>query len=172
MAHQAVIRWEELAPACPVPRDRAYVHNFTAPERPRLLTLRAGQASALKRDAEELASLLRRSLPAVVEDREFLRRRDETMKKYAGQERKLLDDFRADLARDGFALAEISGENAKRLEVFPVFGKEPVPMDRWRDLAAEKKLPREQVEAKEARYLEHRREFAQVLRNDRAIARG
>ncbi len=161
----------ELAPACPVPRDRAFVHNFADPNRPRLLTLRAGQASALKRDAEELVALLRRSLPAVVEDREFLRRRDETMKKFAGQERKLLDDFRAVLARDGFALAEISGENAKRLEVFPVFEEKPVPMDRWREMAGEKDYSREQVETKEARFLEHRRELAQVLRLDRALAR-
>jgi len=162
---------KELAPACPVPRDRAFVHNFTDPNRPRLLTLRAGQASALKRDAGELVALLRRSLPAVVEDREFLRRRDETMKKFAAQERKLLDDFRAELARDGFALAEISGENAKRLEVFPVFGEEPVPMDRWREMAGEKEYSKEQVETKEARFLEHRRELAQVLRRDRALAR-
>jgi ATP-dependent Lon protease len=162
---------KELAPACPVPRDRAYVHHFAEPNRPRLLTLRAGQASAFKRDAGELVSLLRRSLPAVVEDREFLRRRDETMKKFAIQERKLLDDFRAELARDGFALAEISGENVKRLEVFPVFGEEPVPMDRWREMAAEKDYSKEQVETKEARFLEHRRELAQVLRRDRALAR-
>ena len=161
----------ELAPACPVPRDRAFVHNFADPNRPRLLTLRAGQGSALRREAEELVAMLRRSLPAVVEDREFLRRRDETMKRFAAQERKLLDDFRAELARDGFALAEISGENSKRLEIFPVLGDEPVPMDQWREAAPGKDFSKEQIETKEARYLEHRRELAQVLRRDRALAR-
>jgi len=162
---------EELAPACPVPRDRAYVHNFADPNQPRLLTLRAGQAAALKRDAGELVALLRRTLPAVVEDREFLRRRDETMKTFAGQERSLLDEFRAVLAKDGFALVEISGENVKRLDVFPVLGEEPLPMDRWREEAGRKSLPKEEMEAKEARFLEHRRELAQVLRRDRALAR-
>jgi lon-related putative ATP-dependent protease len=162
---------KELAPACPVPRDRAFVHNFAEPNRPRLLTLQAGKASAFKRDAEDLTALLRRTLPAVVEDREFLRRRDELMKKYAGEEHKLLDSLRAELAGDGFALAEISGERMKRLEVLPVFGEEPVPMDRWRELAAQKKVPKEEAEAKEARFLEHRRELAQILRRDRELAR-
>ncbi len=162
---------KELAPACPVPRDRAFVHNFGEPNRPRLLTLQAGKASAFKRDAEDLTALLRRTLPAVVEDREFLRRRDELMKKYAGAEHKLLDSLRAELKRDGFALAEISGERMKRLEVLPVFGEEPVPMDRWHELASQKQVPKEEAEAKEARFLEHRRELAQILRRDRELAR-
>jgi lon-related putative ATP-dependent protease len=162
---------KELAPACPVPRDRAFVHNFADAGRPRLLTLPAGKASALKRDVDELISLLKRTLPAVVEDREFLRRRDEIMKRYAGEERGLLDALRADLARDGFALVEISAERAKRLDVVPLVGDEAVPMDRWRETAAAKKVPKEETDAKEARFLEHRRELAQVLRRDRELAR-
>jgi lon-related putative ATP-dependent protease len=162
---------KELAPSCPVPRDRAYVHNFPEPHRPRLLTLAAGRASDLRREMDELVTLLRRALPEVVEDREFLRRRDEIMKKYAGQEQRLLDEFRKRLLADGFALAEISGERSKRLEVFPVFGEEPVPLDRYREMAREKRVPAAEVEAKEARFLEHRRELAQVLRRDRELAR-
>jgi lon-related putative ATP-dependent protease len=162
---------KELAPACPVPRDRAFVHNFADAGRPRLLTLPAGRASALKREMDDLIALLRRTLPAVVEDREFLRRRDDIMKRYAAEEKGLLDALRAELTRDGFALVEISAERAKRLDVVPMLGDEAVPMDRWRDLAAAKKVPKEEADAKETRFLEHRRELAQVLRRDRDLAR-
>ncbi|MCK6479402.1 MAG: AAA family ATPase [Planctomycetes bacterium] len=162
---------KELAPSCPVPRDRAYVHNFAAPERPRLLTLHAGRASELRRDLEELGALLRRILPASLEDREFHRRRDEILRRAAAEEKRLLEEFRAPLAAAGFALLEISGEGVKRLEIHPLVDGEPVPPDRWRDLAAEGRIPREAFEAGEAKLLELRRELAQVLRRDREIAR-
>ena len=162
---------KQLAPSCPVPRDRAYVHNFGDMNRPRLLTLVAGRASALKKDVEDLVGIVRRTLPASVEDREFLRRRDEIMKRYAVQESKLLDGFRSQISKDGFALVEIAGEQMKRLEIFFVVEADAVPLDRYKELAAEGKVPKETVEEREARFLEHRRELAQILRQDRVLAR-
>jgi lon-related putative ATP-dependent protease len=161
----------ELAPSCPVPRDRVFVHNFTAPDRPRLLTFPAGTAAAFRRDMEELVALLRKTLPASIEDREFLRRRDEIGKRYGAREAELVDALRRQVAPDGFALAEIAGEQMKRLEVVPVVDGQPVPMDRLQEMAAQGKFPKDQAEAKEAKLLEYRRELAQVLREDRALAR-
>ncbi len=160
-----------LSPSCPVPRDRAFVHNFADPQRPRLLSLAPGRASDLRRDADDLVALLRRTLPAALEDREFHRRRDAILKRYAGQEQEILASLRAQLARDGFALVEIAGERMKRLEILPVLEGEPVPADRFRALAEEGKIPREEFEAREAKLLEYRRELAQVLRRDRELGR-
>ena len=164
---------KELAPSCPIPRDRAFVHNFAAPDRPRLLTLPAGRASALRRDVDELVALIRRVLPASVEDREFHRRRDEVLKRAGDEERRLFDALRADLAKEGFALVESagSGEGTKRLEVLPLLEGEPIDPERLRRLSETGELPAADAEAKEARLLEHRRELAQILRRDRALGR-
>ena len=162
---------KELAPTCPVPRDRAYVHNFAAPDRPRLLTLAAGRASALRKDAEELVAHMKRILPAVLEDREFHRRRDDIVKRYGAEEQKLLSGLREQLAGEGFALVEIAGEGVKRLEIFPLVEGEAVPPDRWRTMAEGGKIPKEDLEAREARLLEFRRELSQVLRRDREMGR-
>ncbi|HEU4395783.1 MAG TPA: AAA family ATPase [Planctomycetota bacterium] len=164
---------KELAPSCPIPRDRAFVHNFAAPDRPRLLTLPAGRASALRRDVDDLVALIRRVLPASVEDREFHRRRDEVLKRAGDEERRLFDALRADLAKEGFALVESAGaaEGTKRLEVLPLLEGQPVDPERLRQLSETGELPPGDAEAKEARLLEHRRELAQILRRDRALGR-
>jgi len=161
----------ELAPSCPIPRDRAYVHNFAAPDRPRLLTLPAGRASALRREVDELVALLRRTLPASVEDREFHRRRDEILKRAGDEERRLFDALRATLAKAEFALVGSAGDGAKRLEISPLHGGEPVPPERLRQLVESGEMPAADLEAREARLAEHRRELAQVLRRDRALGR-
>lgn len=161
----------ELAPTCPVPRDRAYVHNFADANRPRLLTLAAGRASALARDIAEFTAFLRRALPGVLEDREFHRRRDDILKRSAREENDLLGGLRARLGEEGFALVEIESEGMKRLEIFPVLEGKPVPMDRYRALAAEGKIPEAEFQEREAEFLEFRRDLAQVLRRHRELAR-
>jgi ATP-dependent Lon protease len=161
----------ELAPSCPVPRDRAFVHRFSDPQRPRLLTLAAGRASVLRKDMEQLVELLHKLLPDLMEDREFHRRRDEILRSFSAREEALFADFRKEIGSEGFALVEIAGENLKRLEILPLFGSEPVPMDQFRQLVNEGKVPKKELEIKEAQYLEARRELAQVLRKTRALAR-
>jgi len=160
-----------LAPACPVPRDRAYVHCFREPLKPRLLTLPAGKATDLRTEMVEFVALLRRTIPALLEDREFLRRRDEITRRFGEEEQGHLDAFRRRLDADGFALVELEIGALKRPDIFPVFEGKPIPPDQAAALVEEGKIPRAEAEAKDAKFREHRRELAALLRTARELAR-
>src|SRR6202022_6008 len=47
--------------------DRCYVNNFKSPDRPRLLTLARGQATAFRKEVESGIEFLRRRIPQVFE---------------------------------------------------------------------------------------------------------
>src|SRR3990172_4004743 len=53
---------EQTRLACPVARDRCYVHNFAQPDRPRLLTLYRGQGKPFQHRMDELADFIRDDL--------------------------------------------------------------------------------------------------------------
>ena len=53
---------DELLPACRLENDHCYVHDFNAPDRPRLLVLPPGQGRALRKRVRELAKFVRESL--------------------------------------------------------------------------------------------------------------
>ena len=55
---------EEMAPACSIGQDHAYVHDFKALDRPRLVVLPAGGGRAFKRHVRELARFVREDLEA------------------------------------------------------------------------------------------------------------
>ena len=72
-----------LAPTLPVPPDRAYAQRFDQPDRPRLLTLEPGTAPRLAAELDELRDALTRRIPALLEDRDLERRREEVGRRYA-----------------------------------------------------------------------------------------
>ena len=45
---------EDVSPGCPLTDDRCYVHNFTKPGRPRLITLPRGQGRAFRQSVDRL----------------------------------------------------------------------------------------------------------------------
>ncbi len=64
----------EQAPRAPVPSDWCYVHDFSAPQRPRRLELPAGAGVRLQRDMEALVEELRAAVPAAFESEEYRNR--------------------------------------------------------------------------------------------------
>jgi len=53
---------DELMPACRLESDQCYVHDFNAPDRPRLLVLPPGQGRAPRKRVHELAKFVREHL--------------------------------------------------------------------------------------------------------------
>ena len=53
---------EEIRLACPLAKDRCYVHNFDEPDRPRLITLDRGRGPAFRRVVDRFADFIRKDL--------------------------------------------------------------------------------------------------------------
>ena len=66
---------KDIAPVTPSKRDYCYVHNFRRLERPRLITLPPGEASAFRKSMEKLAEYVEDGLPKAIESEPHASRR-------------------------------------------------------------------------------------------------
>jgi predicted ATP-dependent protease len=127
---------ERLSATLPVPPDRAYVHRFDDPDRPRLLTLAAGGARALAHQMEQFQEDIRARGKALLEDPELDRRRETIQKRYAEQEDKALDALKKQLGDAGLALVPVQiGAGMVIPEIAPLVRGEPVPIERLESMA-------------------------------------
>jgi len=57
---------EDIQPTCPLALDRCYVHNFTQPDRPRLITLARGRGEEFRRRVDKVVEFIRDDLAAAL----------------------------------------------------------------------------------------------------------
>jgi predicted ATP-dependent protease len=134
-----------IAPTLPVPPDRAYVTRFSAPDRPRLLTLPPGSGAVLAREVEELRRTLPQRLPLLLEDRELSRQRDALGKRYGAEEEQEFAGLRQRAEAGGFGLVQVDAGPLSHPEIVPVKDGQPVPLEQLRA-----SLPPAEFAAKEA----------------------
>jgi predicted ATP-dependent protease len=80
------------------PPDLCYVFQFKNPERPRLLSLPAGQGKVLKKALEELLAALKREIPQGYASESFQQRKKAHLQQAQRREQRLLKRFEARLA--------------------------------------------------------------------------
>jgi predicted ATP-dependent protease len=166
---------EALAATLPVPPDRAYVHRFQDPDRPRLLTFPAGRGRAFASRMEEFREAVRTRAKALLEDPELDRRREVIQKRYAKEEERAFEALRQELARDGLAVVPVSmGGGMVVPELVPLVRGEPVPLEQLEGRVPAETLAelRQRMERDAGRVQEHlrgvrqrQREFIREIRN-------
>jgi ATP-dependent Lon protease len=135
-----------IAPTLPVPPDRVYATRFSAPDRPRLLTLPPGAGAVLAREMDELRRILPQRLPLLLEDRELSRQRDALGKRYGAEEEQEVAGLRQRAEADGFGLVQVDAGPLSHPEIVPVKDGQPMPLEQLRASLSE-----EEFAAKEAR---------------------
>ena len=88
----------------PVPADWCYVHNFTDPRRPRVLTLPAGEGRRFRDRIAQLDRELRAAIPAAFESEEYRNRREAVETDLKERRDGALVDFERRAAGRGIAL--------------------------------------------------------------------
>ena len=88
----------------PVPPDICYVNNFHNPYEPRAITLPAGKGNALKKDMEKLISEARRLLPGAFKSEHYAAKREETLKAFEEERKKLFEGLNEKARKEGFAI--------------------------------------------------------------------
>src|SRR5262249_14895449 len=121
-----------ITPQLPVPPDRVYVNRFSAPERPRLLTLPPGAGVVLAREVDEMRRNLLQRLPQLLNDRQLSTQRDELGKRFAAIEEREVGELARSAEADGFALVQVGGSALAHPEIVPVKGGQPVPLESLR----------------------------------------
>ena len=94
---------EELKPTCDIKQDRCYVHNFSEPDRPRLISLPAGRARAFRRRMHDFAEFLRDQLPEAL-NADSIKSRRESLDRMGNERIKKMEkssDISEDAMHDG-----------------------------------------------------------------------
>ena len=110
--------------------DYCYVYNFSAPDHPRLLKLKKGEACKFRTAVEEAVTFTKRRLPKLFEDENFRRNRQKIIEDYQEKERQILNKFDKKIEPFGFIRGQIENENGTtQPEVFPIINEKPIQIE-------------------------------------------
>ena len=125
---------EDIRPSCPLVDDRCYVHNFTRPDHPRLLSVPPGQGLALSHRLDELIVFIQRDLSPFLTS-------DAIRTQRAGLDERLQDAIRRvggpleeELQANKLALVPLQAGNTVQPTLVPVIDGEPLTPERFREL--------------------------------------
>jgi lon-related putative ATP-dependent protease len=150
---------EEIKPACPAAQDRCYVHNFTEPDRPRLISLPRGSAHKFRRHVDELADFIRDDLNAALSSEALLAQRKALAEQAQQEMHERQEPFEEALKNAGLALVTLQMQNATQVALFPLVEGKPIPPEEFEQAHEQGAVSDEQFAA----YKEQRDKFAEQL---------
>jgi len=144
-----LVRWllEEIQPSCPLAQDRCFVHNFSQPDRPRLITLPPGKGQEFKKGMEQLADFVKKDLGPALSSDEMKARRGALDQQAKNAIQRIVNPLEESLKKAGLALVTYQAGPVAQTAIFPVTGGKPVPPEEFEQLHAQGQVPDEQFEA-------------------------
>lgn len=128
---------EEMLPACRLGPDRAFVHNFAEPNRPKLLTLPRGTAERFRQDVVDLVHDLREALRNALNSRGHRASRKLVKGQAEERHQRLLAALRREARRQECDVVEFTEDDGVRAEVLPMLDGQAVPLDVFERLRRE-----------------------------------
>jgi len=160
---------DNIKSSCPLPLDRAYVHNFRQPERPALVVLPRGRSREFRKDIERFRRSVADAVPRLLESEEHNKQRERIIARHEQEGDKLIEKFERRVEKEGFALKRVREGAISRPELFPMIGGQPVAVGDLTRLQAEKKLGEPQFRLIQKRYVALHGELESVARASRTI---
>jgi predicted ATP-dependent protease len=146
-----------------------YVHNFADPDRPRLITVPAGQGRLFRRRVTDLAEFIRDDLADAVKADAIRSRREAIERKAKDDVNAISQPFGRELRDASLELVSIQTGPIVQPAILPLVDGKPVPAEELERLVAEGSVPEEQVRlyrGQQARFLE---KLAEVTSRVQAI---
>ncbi|MGC8915364.1 MAG: Lon protease family protein [Thermoanaerobaculum sp.] len=134
-----------ISAAGPAPDDLAYVFNFQAPERPRLLRLAAGSGSVLRDRMAAFIRELRGWLPALLGSPDVAKLLDARLEDLQQKQTQLLREFENRVQEAGFTLVQVQVGPVTHPEILALVDGRPVSMDKLSRLAEEGKFDKKEL---------------------------
>jgi predicted ATP-dependent protease len=129
----------QLQTRCTPAPDRCYVMRFRQPDAPRLLELPRGTVARFRRDLDDLVESLVKHLGLVFEEDRFAQRLRQINEHHQRKEREILGKLH-DLAREnGFAVAQVEGEEGARIDLLYRVQQQLVSMEELETAAKDAK---------------------------------
>jgi len=155
---------ETLRPHTDKLKDRCYVHNFDRPDRPRLITLMAGQAPKFRTAMQALGEYVNEGLSEALDGEPYLSQRQTIQERVQNEMRALSKPLEKTLAESGMTLVTPNQGTMLQAAIFPVFEGEPVPHEQFRLLLTQEKITQEKFDAYEDQLPKFQKQLQEVTR--------
>ena len=155
---------QAFAPEAKGKQDRCYVHNFSRPDRPRLISLPAGEARRFRRHITELAEYIRDDLFKALEAEPYDAERHTIQERVQQTVRDLTASFEQDLQQADMALVSTQQGSATQTVILPLVDGKPVPPSQFRQLVAQGQVPPERLQQFEALYPDFQKRLQEIGR--------
>ncbi len=124
--------------------EHCYVANFQQPDRPRLITLKAGEAKFFKRWMKKFADFITKELNDAL-DAEDVNQDKALMEKKAQQQiEKISKPFEEKLAQNDLSLLNLKTENGVQTIIAPLVDKKAMAPAQWQELILAEKINKQQ----------------------------
>ncbi len=128
--------------------DRCYVHNFTQPDQPRLVSLPAGQGPVFAKRVREMIRFIQEDLTELLGSARMVGATERLEDEAEEAIRELSAGFDAEVAAAGLAVVQIEDDDDDEPAsyVMPMIGEQPVPFEQLEEMA-EPPIPAHQLQA-------------------------
>jgi predicted ATP-dependent protease len=150
--------------------DRAYVHNFKQPDKPRLLTFSPGDGTKFRSAMVELIDSFRRIITALSVDQNYKSERDKLVLQAEGRETQAVTEFEQRLNQEGFEIVQVEEDDDQRTDIAPIIQGESASFDELQRLVSKGELEKSawsEVREKYYRFMDEMKLIFQNLRSER-----
>jgi ATP-dependent Lon protease len=158
---------EELDIKGRIPNDLCYVNNFKNPDMPHMLSLPARQGNAFKKEMETLVESLKKKIPLIFENENYLNKKKEVVERYRNKQAEMFKEFEKKVNKEGFALVQIQMGPYSRPGIFPLIEGNPVNLDQVETMVEEGKLTKEELDRMKAKQTELVAELETIFKETR-----
>ncbi len=136
--------------------DIAYVFNFHNQLEPRVLSFKAGQARAFKKDLHAFVENVKKVVKLQLASAEYKARQDALVAEFEKGENANIAAFESELLQNGFHIVQVEGEEGSAAtDIAPVVDGEATDFDALQKLVAEGKMTEADWNAARERYYEY-----------------
>ncbi len=160
---------DRIKRTCPLPSDRCYVHNFSRPDEPRLLTLPRGYAETLRVEMNRLVKVVQNEVPGLLESETHSKKREKIVTRYEGEGDRIIERFERKAEKEGFALKRVREGTVSRPELFPIISGQALPIGDIEKVVSEGKLPQKKAAAIVQQYQSLKQHLESAARQSRDL---
>jgi len=126
--------------------DRCYVHNFGQPDRPRLVTLQAGEGPRFRRMMRDAAEFIDHRLGEALETPAAKAKREAIQEKTQQAVTAITGPLERELEEHGLTLVQLQTGPVSRAVIFPLVEGRPMPPDQYLKLVHDGKISEEEAQ--------------------------
>ncbi|MCF6299628.1 MAG: AAA family ATPase [Proteobacteria bacterium] len=138
----------EVDPKVEEKQDHCYVANFRQPDRPNLISLKAGQAVDFRKSMDKLSRYIADDLEKTMNEESIQQQKNKIEEKVQAKVQKISDPFEKELDKNGLSLLSLNSQDGNRTLVAPVVDGKTLNPSQWEGLVNEGQISKSDASKK------------------------